>query len=789
METSQTSSKLSLRLEMVARYLVLAVIFLLPLAVLPGTWLTTPILKMGILATGVLLALILWAAARLNEHKVEFPNTNMLWAALLLVAGYLVAAVLSSNVLHALVGFGFERDTALAIFTFVAAFAAVALMTRKVGDVIRLQQAALASFLILGVLQIARVTFGGDTILPGLFTADATVTTLGSWHDLAVFSGLALLMALTGLALFSSKKLVRGGLYAVMVIAVFLLIIVNLNVAWATIALTTFLLAIYIFSDASYNKETGKFKPKVPWLRLLPSIGILVVSVVFLIAGNTISGRVSDAFNVGYVDVRPSWEGTMIVASGTLQENMFFGVGPNAFKTAWNKYKPLPVNETNFWNTDFNFGIGFIPSAFIAGGLLVGVLWLLFFTAFIHLGVRLFAKRITQPAHMYIAVSSYVGAAYLWVLSVVYVPQTVMLAYAFMLTGAAVAAARIAGVIRTREIQAEKSYTSGLVLTGGLLVVAVVSFGAVVVHAERVTTGAMLSRAVAAANTGNLDRASYIADRTSFFSGDVRPLQLKTNIGVTQLSSILNEKDLDPKTAQARIQQVISYTVSNARAVVDTNPSSYRSWLLLADVYARLAELNVEGAYDSAVSSYEAAGNRNAVNPIIPVSLSRLALVHGELDVARTYAEAALELKSNYTDAHYLLSQIAIQEGNVDEAISATESAVLLQPGNAGLLFQLGVLHYNEGSYERVIPVLERAISINPDYANALYFLGLAYDQVGNQEGALATFERVAALNPDNAEVQEIVTALTEGRSASTVLGGDVPSVNGLGELPVSEGR
>lgn len=779
----------SARLDTVSRYILLAVIFILPIATLPSGWLPLPLTKMGILALGVFIGLILWAAARLNEHKVEFPNSNLIWVTLLLVAGYLVAAVLSGNVMNSLVGFGFERDTALAMLTFVAAFAAVALTTRKVGHFIRLQQVALASFLVVGVFQIVRVTFGADVILPELFSTDPTATTLGSWSDLAVFGGLALLTSLSGLALFSPKKLATGGLYAVLLVSLFLLILVNLNAVWATLALATFLLAVYIFSDASYDRESGRFIPSVPWVKLLPSILVLIVSIIFLLGGTAIGERINDMFGVAFIDVRPSWEGTVAVGAGVFQENALFGVGPNAFREAWIDHKPMAVNETSFWNTDFTLGVGLIPSAFITGGLVVGLLWLLFFAAFIHLGFRMLAKRIAQPAHMYIAVSSYVGAAYLLALSVVHVPQTVMLAYTFMLIGAAVAAAHIAGVIRTREVLAERNYTSGLALTGAVLMVAVVSFGGFLVHAERVTAGVMLSRAIVVANDGELDRAEYIAERASLFANDIRSSQLKTNTGLIRLTDTLSVEMEDVEAQRAKVQEEITNTVSAAQATVSTDPDNYRNWLLLADVYARLASLNVDGAYESAVAALEEAKSRNAKNPIIQVNLSRLALEQGDLGSARAYAEEALTLKGNYTDAHYLLSQISIREGNADEAIRSTESAILLRPGNAGLLFQLGILHYSRGSYDKVVPVLERAVAINPSYANALYFLGLSYDKLGNTEGALAAFERVAALNPDNTEVQSVVTALTEGKSAFEALGDNAPVVSELQPLPVSDGQ
>jgi len=789
METTEKTNKLSTRLDLIARGILFAIVLLLPLVVLPAAWLPLQAVKMGILAVGTLSALILWAVARLNEHKIEFPNSHVLWMTLLLVVGYFITAMLSSNVLQSLIGFGFERDTVLSMFTFVGLLAAISLTTTKIVHVIRLQQAALIAFLALGAFQIARIVIGADVVFPSLFSSDPTATLLGSWNDLAVFSGLALIVSLSGLALFSAKKIIRGGLYAVLAIALFLLVMTNLSVVWAALALVTFVLAIYIFSDASYDRESGKFRPHIPFKRLLPSIGVLIVSVVFLVGGTAIGQKIASTFDISYVDVRPSWEGTVVVGTGVLQENVLFGVGPNSFKQGWIDHKPDVVNETNFWNTEFEFGVGFIPTAFITGGLVLGILWLLFLLAFMHFGFRILSKRIAQPAHMYVTVSSLAGAVFLWILSVVYVPQTAMMAYTFALTGVAIAAARIAGITRTREIQAQQSYASGMVLTGVALLIILMSFGALLLSVERMVAGSILSRSVTAANAQDLARAEYMAQRVSILGDDVRGLQLQVHIGLAQMTKILNEESEDAEELRSRFQKELSKTINAAQGAVAVDPSNYQNWLLLADVYARLVPLNIEGSYESAIEAYKEAAARNAKSPALPIRLARLALSQEDLEGAREYAQEALVLKGNYTDAYYLLSQISILEGDVAKAIETTEAAVLLRPGNTGLLFQLGILHYSNGTYERAIPVLERAIAINSEYANALYFLGLSYDKIGNAEGALAAFERIQTSNPENAEVQSIITALTEGKSAFDALGENAPVISELGQLPVSSGR
>jgi len=761
---------------MIARNLIYVVAFLLPLAVLPASWMPLAMTKMAILSLGMLGALLVWLVARLKEHRASFPDTHVLWTAILLVLGYFLAAILSSNVLSSLIGFGYEIDTVLSMFTFVGALAAVALTTRKVAHFIRLQKAVMISFVILAIFQIARILVGGENLLPGIFSSNSTATILGNWNDLAVFSGLAVVTSLSGLALFSSRK-IRMGLYAIIAMSVFLLVVVNMVAVWATLALAAFALAVYIFGDSSYDRETGGFRPSLPYKRLIPSASIIALSIVFLVAGAAIGSKVSSALDVSYLDVRPSWEGTITIGSGVFQEDALLGIGPSLFRDGWVQHKPIGINETNFWNSEFNFGVGLIPTAFVTGGIVLGVIWLLFFASFLHLGFKVLSKRIVQPGLMYITVSSYIGAVYLWILTIVYVPQTAMLAYTFMLTGVAVAAARIVGVIRTREVSAEQNYASGLAHTGAIVMMVALVSGALLIHVDRIAVTSLLSGAVATANGGDLDKALKKADRIAILGTGVRGVQLKTNIGIAQLSTILAEEESeDIEEQRTRFQEALANTITSAQQVVAANNSDYRGWMLLGDIYAQLIPLEIEGAYESAIAAYREAQARNPKNPAILISISQLAFGQDDLEGARSFAEDALELKSNYTDAYYILSQISIQENNTEEAIAATEAAVVLRPGNAGLLFQLGILQYSTENYERAIPVLERAVTINPDYSNALYFLGLAYDETDNVQGAISVFQRIAALNPDNVEVAAILEALKSGQSAQSAIGETSPS-------------
>ncbi|MEX1087021.1 MAG: tetratricopeptide repeat protein, partial [Candidatus Paceibacterota bacterium] len=164
------------------------------------------------------------------------------------------------------------------------------------------------------------------------------------------------------------------------------------------------------------------------------------------------------------------------------------------------------------------------------------------------------------------------------------------------------------------------------------------------------------------------------------------------------------------------------------------------------------------GAYDRADQALAEAIERNPKSPALRLQRARLEIANEDLQAARTYIAEARELKSNYTEAIFLLAQIEASEGNIAEAIAQTEQVANLAPRDAGLLFQLGLLYYQDENYSGAVQALGRATELVDGYANAQYFLGLSQYRLGNTEEAIALFEGLVETNPDNSDLQQILT-------------------------------
>jgi superkiller protein 3 len=148
----------------------------------------------------------------------------------------------------------------------------------------------------------------------------------------------------------------------------------------------------------------------------------------------------------------------------------------------------------------------------------------------------------------------------------------------------------------------------------------------------------------------------------------------------------------------------------------------------------------------------------------VPLALSRLDALEGNIEGAKANIVKALELKNNYTDAYFTLAQLQVAQDDIPSAIKSVEAATLVEPNNTGLYFQLGLLKYNQKDYLGAASALEKAVTLIPDYANAKYFLGLAYYKLNRKDDSLKQFEEIKVTNPENTEVSLIVENIKAGK-------------------------
>lgn len=775
------------RWDGIVRAILMGLVFLLPVFLIPTLTAPFQFTKILLVFVAVIIALIVFIFARLQDGTVIVPRNLPLAGVWALPLAYLLSALFSSAVAFSLFGSQFETDTFGFIAVMAIFFTLTALVLREKAHFVRVYMALLSSGFVLGLYHLLRLLFGPEVLSFGVLD-NQLLSPVGQWNNLAVFFGLLAILVLLALRGLKLTMLARVLLYVLLALSTLMLAVVNFFMAWLAVGIFAFGLFVHSISGHLFkwnraahgadSEQTGDGRGSIS----IGALAVLFFAGAFVFGGGALGNAVSSFFDINYIEARPSWQTTIDITRNVYAENALLGSGPNTFTEGWLRYKPTDVNETVFWNTDFNAGIGFIPTSFATTGILGMFAWLVFFGLLVYAGARaLVISPVKDTVAYHLVLSSFLGSVFLWIMAVLYVPSIAVLSLAFLMSGVFAASLRYHSAdtsLREKEISFAGSPRLGFVSILALTFLFLVSLVALYSVGERYLAAVTFQRALAAQALDNdLDRAAAGAVDAIALRGEDRYFRFLAEIGIVQLANILAEplsENALVDEVRNRFQQTLGTTVEAALSATEAAPQDYRNWLVLARVYQAVVPVGIEGAYENAVRAYERAEELNPKAPILPLSRARLEIVRGNDAEARTQLERAIALKRNYTEAIFLLSQIQVREGNVPEAIRSVESAALLDPNNPLLFFQLGLLQYDQRNFDGTIGALERAVALNESYANARYFLGLAYAETGRPADAISQFERVQELNPDNQEVAVILENLRAG----------APPLAGFGEEP-----
>jgi len=766
------------KLSIISKFLLIILIFVLPIFFIPTSWSTIPQAKMLIVSVFVFLALIFWTISRLYKGSISFPASFIILFSLLLPAAYFTSALFSGHSDSSFMGAGVERDTVIAMFLWVFSLVTVALLLDSTRLVLKSYKFLLYSSATLAVLQLFFFIVGKDVFLFGGLLTLPPASLVGSWHDLAIFLGLSVFFSSTYLmSTFSEKrtKIIAGSSIGV---SLLVLVLVNARDVWMALAVLSLLGLAYSYATGRFMSKARGTDLNVPpfenanadmptWKKSSFYIYVLfliisVISIFFVFFGSAIHERIPDRIKVVEFEVRPSWEGTFAVASAVYQDRGFlFGSGPNTFSRQWGLYKPAGVNETAFWNTDFSQGVGFIPTSIINSGVLGGIAWVLFFGMLLYRGARtLYAPPSDGDGRWHgVFLGLFGGVLYLWFFHLVYPPGVGLLALTFILTGIFVASQRVSGAIGTKTISFRQSGILGIASIVVLCATILVTLFALFVFLRALTSDMLINKSVTVFNrSGSIVDARKELDRAvALDASNTRAHRAAVELGIIEFQRFVQEGD----TSEARLNELrsaLEATINHGLTAVSVNESDYQNWLTLARLYEQLAGVQIEGAYENAQAAYERAATENPTNPEPFARLGQLAIAQGDIEAARNNLQLALSRKSNYPIAHFLISQIEASVGNIEGAISAAENAAISAPQEPLAWFQVGVLYHGVGNYEVAIVALEQAVALNGNYANALYVLGLDYVQVGRLEDAVRALSRVQELNPENQDIVELIS-------------------------------
>ncbi len=751
-------------------FFLLAILFLLPIFFIPSISFSFVFTKATILSLLTLVSLALWLVARLWDGRFIIPSSPMLLALALFAGLFALSSLFSGDIAFSFFGQGFEVGTAVNMLIGGALAFLVSAVFRTSEHVIKGYVAFFASFVLIALFHILRLVFGPDFLAFGLFT-DTVSNTVGKLNDLGIFFGVSALFSLLTIELISLTRVFKVILWLALLTSLFFLMLVNFWLLWLILGLFSLIFLVLLLSFGQTHTPVRRsaedeilfgephFIRKVP----LPSLVVLLISVVFILGGNTIGEKMGSVFTISQNEARLSWGSTVEVVKETLQVSPLLGAGPNKFISEWQKYKPEGINTTVFWNIDFAYGSGLVPTFTATSGILGALAWLIFFLLFLISGFRAVLSEISDTLSRYLLTSSFFIALFLWVFSILYIPSLTIFALTFIFTGLFIASLSVTRMLAVKTILFASSPRVGFVSILALILLLMGSIALGYTLVQKYIASVFFQKGVISFNVeGNLDVAEKHITRATLLNPQDIYYRFLTELALIRMNKLVSQNDpkMSAEMVRSAFQTLLTTALASAKQAVALGPTNYENQMTLGRVFEAVVPLKIDGAYENAKRAYTDALTLNPKSPAILLTIARLEVTKGDNVKARESINSALKEKANYTEAVFLLSQIEAQEGNIKGAIASAEAAATFSPDDPTVLFQLGLLRFNDKNYTGAITALEKSIAHSPTYANAKYFLGLSYAKVNRNADALAQFTDLKEKNPDNKDIEQILKNL-----------------------------
>tara|TARA_B100000508_G_C11465090_1_gene281302 strand:- start:2536 stop:5070 length:2535 start_codon:yes stop_codon:yes gene_type:complete len=750
-EKADSISQLFLK---VAQYSVVAVLGLVAVFFTPGLYASLNFDKtLLVIVFGVIVVTSLsFVSLRTSRVQTVVPLTLIVFW--LFVASALLSGLFSGDSMDSLRGSVMETQTVsfLAVMGLAMAIPLV-LQRSKLMSIKALTFFAVTAGILL-FYNLLRILFGADWLALGSF-GSATVSPVGSFNDLALFSAIVVVLGLVTLVQLPLKTWMQVVISALMMMSLTILSVVNFFNVWIVVGFFGLLLFLYLISRDTLFQSFDDKPVTVSKLAILMTAVVCIFSAVFVVAGDYVGSKIGEWTQINYVEVRPSFSATTEVAREVYGDNLLLGAGANRFADAWRMYKDRNINETIFWDTDFSAGSGFVPTLFVNLGILGGVLLILSHLAYLRLGYRMLLRSgATDPYWYYFGLVSFTAAAFVWGMSYVYVPGTGILLLGALFTGCSFAAAGALLPSGVKTIPLTISRRRGFLLMA--LTVGVISLSVTTLFStgkQYVAASGFVKAQLVSADTNELDQA--LAESYNLYPDD-RFLSARAQLRLGEMNSLLGVQDPTEGEQQRLLLAAEQGLVLAEQAALrdETNPDHHA---LLAGMFSALATAGIEGAAERAQASLERGQELDPQNPGYYLLGAQILARAGKVEEARDSIQTALQLKRNYTPALLLLAQLDIATGNTETAIATTQAIITLEPNNPTRYYQLGILLISEQRLEEAVGVFSQALRLDSEYANARYMRALALLDLGEKDLALSDLRMVEETNQDNLQLRALI--------------------------------
>ncbi len=741
---------------------------LLPLTFLPWTFEAFELNKQFLLLGGGVALLAVWVGSVVLAREVRWVRSVLNWAVLAFLAVVVVSTVFSIDKVTSILGFyGRFNGGLVSVIAYVVYYFLVLHVVRREGNVRWLVGSWLTGVGV-AALVLALNLFGVHAL--GFFPLGqaSSFTPLGSsLNALTLILGASFPLAL----FFAHSARTTVGrmfslLFSVLVLAVVFL--VDYQLGWVALLTASVVWLGFVF----WKNETVGFQ----WT-ILPAVALLLVVVGWPVVTTQLTRRSIP------VEVNLSLPASWKIANQNIKANPLIGTGPETFIFGFSKYKPDQFNQSDFWAYRFDKSASELSQAFGT----MGILGLASYLGILLLGLYLAWRTISHRAHedWYLRAAVVTSYLVLAVGSVLYFSNTA-LAFMFWLVLALLAGFSSAG---NRELTLKGSPRISFLFSFGLAVVVLLAAGVWVGIVRFWSADYAYAKAQGAAQLeqaqGELQTAVSLNPWRDTYR--VGLAQVYLGLANQQARQPAGDTDAKRKAQLAQLQQYISSAIAAARSATDLSRENVFNWESLGSIYRGTVPY-ARDAQAWVISSFQEAIKLEYSNPALHTELGKAYLLSASqskaqastttdqaakakldsdtatnLGLAIEQFKVAIQLKAQYTPAHFNEALAYELQGKIDDAIAKLESIRSFNATDVDVLYELGSLYYSKGNYDLALSAFSTITSLVPNHSNAHYGLSLVYQKKGDKDKAVAEMQKVLDLNPGNQQIQQQLDALKTG--------------------------
>lgn len=397
------------------------------------------------------------------------------------------------------------------------------------------------------------------------------------------------------------------------------------------------------------------FKTNSIWektLTLLTSIVIiltLAIQVSFYLPSNQIVQLIILPFSAGWsiaIDIFKSLRTALL------------GVGPNNFLSAFTILRPASLNLTSYWGTRFTSSSSYILTLLTTTGILGALSFI-------------FAQNNTIKQIKKISADQKHTSPYLTASTIILILSSLLLltlpGNITLVTLNFISLSLVVIQLKLKNSQSTKDQVFSLVASTHQntkktpvlsVVLTLLSITLLTLFWIPATKDYLAAKSTYQAFT-NLNSNTPLAYQQLEKAYRLSPQNptYRTNFAQTSLAianNIASKENLTDED-KTQITQLIEQTIRESKNAIQLNPQNVTYWENLASIYNQLTNF-AEGATDWTIASYSQAISLDPTNPQLRLNLGGVYLALSDYTQAAKIFEQAVELKSDWANAHYNLA-------------------------------------------------------------------------------------------------------------------------------------